>query len=98
MSIHNEMSSMYTIKSQKQSAFKAEIQKLIDFFQQNCLKSLVIGDDGGDTALIYLDGKDGCGLYKVGFGDLNINEAVKISSSLRDLLVNNTGIANFKWD
>lgn len=61
-------------------------------------KSLVIGDDGGDIALIYLDGKEGFGLYKIGFGDLDINDAVKISSSLKDLLVNNVGVENFQWN
>lgn len=66
--------------------------------QEYIPKSLVIGDDGGDTALIYLDGKEGFGLYAVGFGALVIDEAVKISPSLRDLLVNNVGIENFQWD
>lgn len=54
--------------------------------------SLAIGDDEGGGALIYLFGKDGLGLYYSRFSDLDIEEAVKISNSLTELLVNDEGI------
>jgi hypothetical protein len=54
--------------------------------------SLIIGDDEGGNAFFYADGKEGFGLYKTGFGDLDIEDAVKIAPSLRDLLVHDIGI------
>jgi hypothetical protein len=54
--------------------------------------SLAVGDDEGGNALIYFEGKDGFGLYIVGFGDLDAEEAVKVAPSLNDLLINDTGI------
>lgn len=54
--------------------------------------SLAIGDDEGGNVLIYLEGKDGFGLYMLGFGNLDIEDAVLIAPTLRDLLVNNKGI------
>ncbi|NPC93592.1 SMI1/KNR4 family protein [Bacillus sp. WMMC1349] len=54
--------------------------------------SLAIGDDEGGGALIYLQGKDGFGIYYNRFGDLDIKEAVKIAPSLSELLVNNIGV------
>ncbi|RYI28830.1 SMI1/KNR4 family protein [Bacillus infantis] len=54
--------------------------------------SLAIGDDEGGGALIYLEGKDGFGIYYNRFADLDIDEAVKIAPSLTDLIVNNVGI------
>lgn len=54
--------------------------------------SLAIGDDEGGNVLIYMNGKYGFGLYMVGFGNLDSEDAVLIAPSLRDLLVNNTGI------
>lgn len=54
--------------------------------------SLAIGDDEGGGALIYLQGKDGFGIYYNRFTDLDMEEAVKIASSLTELLVNNVGV------
>ncbi|MWC31264.1 SMI1/KNR4 family protein [Paenibacillus sp. MMS18-CY102] len=54
--------------------------------------SLAIGDDEGGNVLIYLEGKDGFGLYMVGFGNLDVEDAILIAPTLRDLLVNNIGI------
>lgn len=54
--------------------------------------SLAIGDDEGGNVLIYLNGKCGFGLYMVGFGNLDIEDAVLIAPSLSDLLVSNKGI------
>ncbi len=53
--------------------------------------SLAIGDDEGGDALIYLQGKDGFGIYYNRFTDLDIEEPVKIAPSLTELLVNNVG-------
>jgi len=41
--------------------------------------SLAIGDDEGGKALLYVDGKEGFGLYTVDFGDLDIEETIKIA-------------------
>lgn len=54
--------------------------------------SLVIGDNGGGYAIIYVDAYNGFGLYYVGFGDLDINSVVYISRSLSNLLVYGEGI------
>ncbi|MDM5153725.1 SMI1/KNR4 family protein [Bacillus sp. DX1.1] len=54
--------------------------------------SLAIGDDEGGKALLYADGKEGFGFYIVDFGDLDIEEAIKISPSLKALLVDGIGI------
>lgn len=54
--------------------------------------SLAIGDDEGCGALIYLQGKDGFGIYYNRFADLDIEEAVKIAPSLTELLVYNVGV------
>jgi hypothetical protein len=62
------------------------------YVQKYLPKSLAIGDDEGGGALIYLEGNDGFGVYLCRFADLDINEAVKIAPSLKDLLINNIGI------
>jgi len=54
--------------------------------------SLAIGDDEGGGVLIYLQGKDGFGIYYNRLADLDIEEAVKIAPSLTELLVNNVGV------
>lgn len=56
--------------------------------------SLAIGDDEGGRALIYLNGSKGFGLYIIGFGNLDIEDAVFIAPTLKDLLINNIGIEN----
>ncbi|MBC2582759.1 SMI1/KNR4 family protein [Clostridium sp. DJ247] len=62
------------------------------YVQKYLPNSLAIGDDEGGGALVYLNGKDGFGIYMCRFADLDIEEAVKIAPSLYDLLVNNVGI------
>ena len=57
--------------------------------------SLAVGDDEGGNALIYFEGAEGFGLYIVGFGDLDPEEAVKVASSLNDLLIQDTGIEKY---
>ncbi|HIF9084472.1 TPA: SMI1/KNR4 family protein [Photobacterium damselae] len=55
-------------------------------------QSLAIGDDEGGGALIMMTGEKGFGLYKVDFGDLDIEDAEYISDSLRALLVGGIGL------
>lgn len=57
--------------------------------------SLAIGDDEGGKAILYALGNNGYSLYKVGFGDLDINDAEFISPSLTELLIYGVGID--KW-
>lgn len=54
--------------------------------------SLAIGDDEGGKALLYAGGNEGFGLYIVEFGNLDIEEAIKISHSLKTLLVDGMGV------
>src|SRR5689334_1065565 len=54
--------------------------------------SLAIGDDERGGALIYLQGKDGFRIYYNRFADLDVEDAVKITTSLTELLVNNVGV------
>lgn len=54
--------------------------------------SLAIGDDEGGGVLIYLQGKDGFGIYYNRFADLDIEEAVKVAPTLTELLINNIGV------
>lgn len=60
--------------------------------QNYLLHSLAIGDDEGGGALIYLQSKDGFGIYYNSFGNLDMEDAVKIAPSLTELLVNNVGV------
>ncbi|MGH0515223.1 SMI1/KNR4 family protein [Bacillus cereus] len=60
--------------------------------QNYLLHSLAIGDDEGGGGLIYLQGKDGFGIYYNSFGNLDMEDAVKIAPSLTELLVNNVGV------
>lgn len=54
-----------------------------------------IGDDGGGRVILYMTGDQGYGLYIVGFGDLDAEDARWIAPSLKDLLTNATGIEAF---
>ena len=51
-----------------------------------------IGDNGGCVLIFYARGSRGVGLYNVGFGDVDLDEAVWIASSLFDLLVLGDGV------
>lgn len=57
--------------------------------------ALPIGDDGGGKMIFYASGKDGLGLYLVGFGNLGIKDAVWIAPTLRSLLDDGVGIDSF---
>ncbi|PFC74055.1 hypothetical protein CN298_28915 [Bacillus cereus] len=54
--------------------------------------SLAIGDDEGGKALLYVDGKEGLGLYTVDFRDLDVEETIKIAPSLKALLIDGVGV------
>jgi hypothetical protein len=55
-------------------------------------ESLAIGDDEGGSALILMTGKQGFGIYKVGFGDLDIEDAEFVSETLEGLLTKGSGV------
>ena len=54
--------------------------------------SLTIGDNEGGMALIIMNGAHGYGLYTVGFGDLDADDARFIAPSLYEFLVYGKGI------
>jgi hypothetical protein len=54
-----------------------------------------IGDDGGGQVIFYTTGSSGFGLYHVGYGDLDREDAIWIAPSLREFLTNGTGIQSF---
>lgn len=60
--------------------------------QKHISNALAIGDDEGGGVLLYLNGKDGFGVYYARFGDLDSEEAVKLAPSLTDLLINRVGV------
>lgn len=55
-------------------------------------KSLAIGGDGGSAILIYMFGEEGFGLYLNWVNDLDIDESIKIASSLKEFLIDGVGI------
>lgn len=61
------------------------IQKYIPY-------SLAIGDDEGGKVLIYASGKEGFGVYLVDLGNLDIQDSIKLTVSLKLLLKNGIGI------
>ena len=56
---------------------------------------VAIGDDEGGSVILYAEGENGYGLYKTGFGDLDIDDSEYIADSLRSLLLNGDGIEKF---
>lgn len=56
--------------------------------------SLAIGDDEDGNAIIYAKGKSGFGIYTVAFNDLDFDEMIFISKSLKELLILATGAKN----
>ncbi|GAA3894379.1 SMI1/KNR4 family protein [Gibbsiella dentisursi] len=56
--------------------------------------AIAIGDDEGGQVIFYATGGNGYGLYKVGFGNLDIEDATFISNSLYDLLMKGNGADN----
>ena len=54
--------------------------------------SIAVADDGGDRVLLYLDGPDGFGLYRVGFGALDAEEVRFVAPTLADVLSHSSGV------
>lgn len=54
-----------------------------------------IGDDGGGRVLFYATGPHGFGLYLVGFGNLDIDDAIWVAPTLEALLCNSDGVGAF---
>lgn len=57
--------------------------------------ALAIGDDEGGKVIFYAEGKEGFGLYLVGFGNLDLDDAVYIAPSLEALLIEGIGAEIF---
>ena len=62
------------------------------FIQKYIPNSLAIGDDEDGNTIIYAEGKNGFGVYAVAFNDLDINEMIFISKSLKEILIFAKGI------
>ena len=58
-------------------------------------QALAIGDDEGGKVIFYAEGKEGFGLYLVGFGNLDLDDAVYIAPSLETLLIEGIGAEIF---
>lgn len=54
-----------------------------------------VGDDGGGRVLFFMQGKGGAGLYVVGFGDLDADDAKWVAPNLNELLINAVGVEVF---
>ncbi len=57
--------------------------------------AIPVGDDGGGQVLFYMNGKNGFGLYHVGYGDLDAEDAIFTSPTLLALLEDAVGINTF---
>jgi len=56
--------------------------------------AIPIGDDGGGRVLLYFTGTGGRGLYRVGYGDLDPEDAAWVAASLDKLLSTGDGMGN----
>jgi hypothetical protein len=57
--------------------------------------AIPIGDDGGGRVIFYMSGKEGFGLYHVGYGDLDAEDAIFTAPGLSALLEQAVGIDTF---
>lgn len=57
--------------------------------------AIPIGDDGGGHVLFFANGKQGEGLYHVGYGNLDLDDAIWIAESLGRFLAKAVGIETF---
>jgi len=62
---------------------------------QRIAGAISIGDDGGGRVVFYMDGKSGFGLYIVGYGAIDADDATWITATLEELLVDAKGINVF---
>lgn len=65
------------------------------YIQKYIPNSLAIGDDECCNALLYAYGAEGFGVYIVALNDLEIDEMIYISNSLKDFFVDGVGINVF---
>lgn len=56
--------------------------------------ALAIGDDEGGQVIFYALGNNSHGVYKIGFGNLDFEDAIFIADSLYELLMNGRGVDN----
>jgi hypothetical protein len=63
--------------------------------QQRIPGAVPIGDDGGGHVVFYANGTQGIGLYHVGYGNLDLDDAVWIATTLADFVRKATGIDSF---
>lgn len=57
--------------------------------------AIPIGDDGGGRVIFYGDGHFGPGLYHLGYGNLDRDDAIWIAPSLRHFLIEAEGVESF---
>ncbi|EEV5546331.1 TPA: SMI1/KNR4 family protein [Escherichia coli] len=57
--------------------------------------ALAIGDNEGGKVIFYAEGKEGFGLYLVGFDNVDLDDAVYIAPSLNALLIEGIGAEIF---
>lgn len=63
--------------------------------RQRISDAVPIGDDGGGHVIFYADGKCGHGLYHVGYGNLDQDDAIWIVPSLYAFLTKAEGVETF---
>ena len=57
--------------------------------------AIPIGDDGGGKVIFYMNGKKGFGLYHVGYGDLDAEDATFAAPNLSALFELGAGVDTF---
>ena len=62
------------------------------FIQKYIPNSLAIGDDEEGNAIMYAKGENGFGIYLVAFNNLDMDDMVFISKSLKDILISGNGV------
>jgi hypothetical protein len=62
---------------------------------ERILGAFPVGDDGGGNVLLYMCGNCGPGLYLVGYGDLNAEDATFVAPNLTDFLCDAVGVEVF---
>lgn len=63
--------------------------------RQNIPSAFPIGDDGGGQVIFFAEGKYGHGLYHVGYGNLDLEDAIWIAPDLHSFLLNAEGVDSF---
>lgn len=63
--------------------------------RQRIPSAFPIGDDGGGHVIFFAEGNHEPGLYHVGYGNLDLDDAIWIAPDLHSFLVNGEGIDAF---